>query len=354
MANVVKMTIQFRRDYSANWEKYKDVVPAAGEPCFVLDKNILKIGDGVTTFEHLEPINGVKCEFNADNKSLVLEDNILKLMGFDAAEAGAQPRKNADGFIEWVIPNADEKVDELLLSVDILRNDVGILQTEISDLRDIVGSSDDGSSTLLTRIESLETKVDGVDAKIKAEFEAFASNLTDDGKVNTLMELINYVESHGEETANMASDIKTLHDLVGNTSVNEQILAIVNTSGHIVETKANAVFEHVKYEVSHKPEGALADYRDKEIRVMCPTDTKWVKQNVGTGGNGSMYYIGLKAYAPDGAMSFKEDLAEIIADNTMYYFDGNDFAGVDVYGPALPSAARGSEDRSRSGCRRCR
>jgi hypothetical protein len=65
---------------------------------------------------------------------------------------------------------------------------------------------------------------------------------------------------------------------------------------------------------------------------MCPADTKFEKQNVGVGGNGSRYYIGFKAYAPDGAVSFKEDIAEIIADNTMYYFEGNEFAGIDAYG----------------------
>lgn len=90
--------------------------------------------------------------------------------------------------------------------------------------------------------------------------------------------------------------------------------------------------ELVKYEISHKPVGTLVDYSDNEIRVMCPVDTEWVLQNSGEGADENTYYIGFKAYAPDDAISFKEDLAEIIADNTMYYFDGNDFAGVDAYG----------------------
>lgn len=87
-----------------------------------------------------------------------------------------------------------------------------------------------------------------------------------------------------------------------------------------------------EYEISHKPEGTLVDYRDKEIRVMCPSDTEWTLQNSGEGSDASMYYIGFKAYAPEGAVSFKEDLAETITDDTMYYFEGNDFAGIDAYG----------------------
>lgn len=93
-----------------------------------------------------------------------------------------------------------------------------------------------------------------------------------------------------------------------------------------------SVYVARKYEVSSKPVGTIVDYRDKEIRVMCPTDTEWTLQNSGEGADANTYYIGFKAYAPDSAVSFKEDLAEIIADDTMYYFDGNDFAGVDVNG----------------------
>lgn len=100
MASVIqKMQIQFRRDTSANWELYKDIVPAVGEPCFVIDKNILKIGDGVTTFENLQSINGVTLD--ADGKSLALEGNVLKLAGFDDAAAGQIPHVGAEGKLTW-------------------------------------------------------------------------------------------------------------------------------------------------------------------------------------------------------------------------------------------------------------
>ena len=88
-----------------------------------------------------------------------------------------------------------------------------------------------------------------------------------------------------------------------------------------------------RYEIAYKPEGTLVDYRDeKEIRVMCPADTVWTKQNVGATGNANMYYMGFKAYAPEGAVSFKEDDKEFIEDQTMYYFENNDFAGIDEHG----------------------
>ena len=87
-----------------------------------------------------------------------------------------------------------------------------------------------------------------------------------------------------------------------------------------------------KYEVVHKPEGTIVDYREKEIRIMCPEYTEWTHQNSGANADENSYYIGFKAYAPKGAVSFKEDTAEIIADNKMYYFENNEFAGIDSYG----------------------
>ena len=322
MATTVKMIIQIRRDTAANWEQYGHLIPANGEPCFITDRNILKIGDGVTTFENLEPINGV--QFITDDNSLVLEDGVLKLKGFDDAEDGAQLVKGEDGTIKWVVPS-NEAVDGLQTIVGTLQTDVSTIKTnvstlqgEVSDLKTIVGSAGEGSGTLLSRIEELEKDVD-----------AFITGVTDnDEKINTLKELIEYVDEHGKEAADMASSITTLYDLVGGKSVNEQILAVVGES----EKKAKALYEHVKYEVSHKPAGTLVDYRDKEIRVMVPAGTKFELQNSGANANANAYYIGFKAYAPDGAVSFKEDNAEIIADQTMYTFEGNEFAGVDAYG----------------------
>lgn len=317
----IKTVIQLRRATNAEWLEYKHVIPAAGEPCFDLNLNTLKIGNGVDSYENLEPIGSAKVD--VDGKSIILENGVLKLMGYDATQIGAQPRISAKGDIEWVVPST-EIVDGLQDLVAGLQSDVSNLQNTVTELRKIVMSSDGGTGTLLDRIVSLEGKMDEVDAKIDEKINKFVGNITDDGKVNTLKELVDYVAEHGSETAELAADVKTLKDLVGTTSVKDQIFAIVN--------KAHVAFEHVKYEVAHKPDSVLVDYREKEIRIMCPVGTKFEVQNSGAGADANAYYIGFKAYAPDGAVSFKEDLAEIIADNTMYKFEDNEFAGVDAYG----------------------
>ena len=93
-----------------------------------------------------------------------------------------------------------------------------------------------------------------------------------------------------------------------------------------------AINEHMvkKYEISSIPTGTLVDYREKEIRVMCPINTQWEKQNVGESGNPNMYYMAFKAYAPEGAVGFKEGDRGVIIDE-MFDFNGK-FAGTDEYG----------------------
>ena len=99
--NTTKMVIQVRRDTSANWELHKNVIPSIGEPCFVTDKNILKIGDGVTTFEKLVPINESNFEISADGKSVILDGGVFKLFGFDTAVAGQIPHVGTEGKLVW-------------------------------------------------------------------------------------------------------------------------------------------------------------------------------------------------------------------------------------------------------------
>ena len=342
VVKTIKTIFQLRRGTTAEWELNKSVIPAAGEPCFDLELNTLKIGNGVDTYENLEPINGAKFEIAADGKSVVLDDNTLKLAGFDAADVGAQPRKNADGNIEWVVPST-ETVDGLQETVAGLQSDVKNVQTTVNDLRDIVmPSGEEGSGTLLDRVESLEHKVgeEDVDAKIDAKINEFSAKISDDGTINTYKELIDYISSHGSEVKSIVDDITTLQGLVGSESVHSQINSAITNSGHmskgeaaatlLSKVDAKATLQRIKYEIANKPVGTLVDYRDKEIRVMVPADTKFEKQTVGSTGNANMYYMGFKAYAPDGAVSFKEGDRGVIVDE-MFDFSG-DFAGTDEFG----------------------
>lgn len=127
----------------------------------------------------------------------------------------------------------------------------------------------------------------------------------------------------------------------GSTSIGVQISKKENNMLKLVEDglftsmdeSSLKTVDRIKYEVHDKPVGTIVDYRDKEIRVMCPSNTQWEHQSSGDNADKNKYYIGFRAYAPgEDVVSFKEDLSDTITDQTMYYFDGNDFAGIDEYG----------------------
>lgn len=331
MANIIRTVIAFRRAHTDEWLQYKDVVPAAGEPCYDLDLHTLKVGDGVLTYENLPVIGGVDVKVEADGKSIVLEDGIFKLAGFDAADVGAQPRKNAEGKIEWVVPSTKD-LDDLKSAVSGLQKDVKVAQTDIADLKALVGSADEGSGTLLSRIEGLEDKMDGtgegtVDAKIDAKINAWAKTVTDNGTIDTVQELINYVANHGGEVEAIVADIVDLQGKVGEDPVGVQIANAIKNSGHITKAEAedtllsiveaNAVYDKVKYEIINTPVGTLVDYRDKEIRVMVPSGADYAKQNVGTGGDANTYYVTFKTYAPNDAVGYIEHIGNQVDDKVL-------------------------------------
>lgn len=118
-----------------------------------------------------------------------------------------------------------------------------------------------------------------------------------------------------------------------NAKIDEAVADTMSATKAYTDGKVEAaISEHMvkKYEITSVPNGTLVDYREKEIRVMCPADTSWEKQDVGANGNEDMYYMGFKAYAPEGAVSFKEGDRGVIIDE-MFDFNG-DFAGTDEYG----------------------
>lgn len=226
MANVIKTVIAFRRGTTAEWLANKDVIPVAGEPCYDLDLHTLKVGDGVLTYEKLPIIGGGEdVAVSADGKSIVLTDGIFSLAGFDAAEVGAQPRKNADGEIEWIVPSTE--------TVDGLQTTIAGLQSDVEAIQDILTPTDENEEGLVDRVNTLETKMDGtgegsVDAKINTKINEFADKISSDGTINTFRELVDYVAKHDGEAVDMASDIAELQTLVGETPVSEQIAVAIS------------------------------------------------------------------------------------------------------------------------------
>lgn len=79
---------------------------------------------------------GVVSDPVGDNKSIVVDEGVVKIVGFDGAEEGAQPRKKADGTIEWIKPDTTT-VEGLQTLVSGLESDVKTLQSDKANKSDV-------------------------------------------------------------------------------------------------------------------------------------------------------------------------------------------------------------------------
>ena len=132
----------------------------------------------------------------------------------------------------------------------------------------------------------------------------------------TVVELkadVETVKTNVDEIQTKVTDLEDeLEKKVSAEEVDEKVETALETVEH--------VYEKVKYEFTDTPTGTLVDYRDDEIRIMCPSDAVFTKQSVGVGGDHNSYYGTLKTYAPnDEAVGYIEHLgnqvdSEILTD----------------------------------------
>lgn len=117
-----------------------------------------------------------------------------------------------------------------------------------------------------------------------------------------------------------------LKDAIGNIQIpSTDDLASKEQVSSLVEL-ITALYQPKKYEIFDVPQGTIVDYREKEIRVFCPENVEFKKQNVGATGNPNMYYMSMRAYAPKGAVKLNEGDQGVIVDSNL------DFTGTDKYG----------------------
>ena len=121
MAEIIKTTFQLRRGYEEVWNKNNPVL-ASGEPGFCIDKNALKIGDGVKTWKELEYVGDSNAGsviqsgvYNADTKEdfpLIGDVNIIYKARIERQ------------LYQW---NSDTATYEILVGNEISADDILIL-----------------------------------------------------------------------------------------------------------------------------------------------------------------------------------------------------------------------------------
>lgn len=120
-------------------------------------QTVVVVESNVATLYVIQPdktLQPVGSTVLGDGKSITVVDGQVQLVGFSAATSGQQPRKAADGSIEWYTPDSS--------TVEGLQQTVGQLQTDVSELQSDVGTIND----------TLETKANVSDVYTQTQTDA--------------------------------------------------------------------------------------------------------------------------------------------------------------------------------------
>lgn len=222
-----------------------------------------------------------------------------------------------------------ERVDENIKSGVIDSYDV--LFVKDSEGKPYVGwVSKDGQKEIVdpyAEVAKLETQVETklAEKANTVEVEAAIATKADAEKVKAMEDELANKVSVEEVDAKVESAVAEKVETAVKAEVEAAVETVIKAE---VESAVEAVMEKiVDYEITDVPFGTLIDYRDSEIRIMCPENAVFEKQNVGEGGDSNAYYCTLKTYAPsDAAVGYIEHLGGQVDSEILTNFN------VDEYG----------------------
>lgn len=279
---VLKTIFQLKRGKAAAWASANPLL-RVGEPGFEIDTGKLKIGNGVDKYNDLPYLTSEEIR-----RIEGLEAQVLELQGVIGSEA------NNTGLYGLIAEKAKAE--------DVYTKD---------------------------EIKSIVSGVYSYKGTVKSYADLPLENQTGDVYNIELGDL-----EHGIMPGdNVVWDGTSWDKLAGSIDLSGYLTKKEfneNSLAFFTKEEAKATLRSNKYEITSLPKGTLVDYREKEIRVMCPVGTVFTQQQVGATGNPNMYYAQFRAYAPEGAVSFKEGDRGVIVDE-MLTFDSS-FAGVDKFG----------------------
>lgn len=159
----------------------------------------------------------------ADQNGLMSASDFAKLSGI---EAGAQVNKLEGVNVNGVAASIAAKIVEFatgaangtisVQGVDVVVKGLAALaykaQVSKSDLDQALQTVIDNNTAAIETLNG--TGVGSVKKAIDDAFNEFATNVTDDGVVNSYKELIDWAAEHGGDAAEMAASIQTLENLL--------------------------------------------------------------------------------------------------------------------------------------------
>ena len=129
-------------------------------------------------------------------------------------------------------------------------------------------------------------------------------------------------ESDNVDLSGIETEIADIESAMATKANAKEVDAKIDEIETALDDVANASHTHekIKYEIADVPVGTLIDYRENEIRIMCPHDAEYHLQSVGSTGDADTYYVTFKTYVyDDNIVGYKEHLgdqvdAEILTD----------------------------------------
>ena len=198
-------------------------------------------------------------------------------------EDGRTPVKGVDYFTEEEIAELrydDSEVRAMILA-EAEERDMAIGRK----IAEVINGAPEAMDTLHELAEAIEMHQDVYEAFIQVNNEALA----------------NEVAERKEEDEVLKARLEALEMID-----HEEFLKEHQDISHLATKEEVEKMHEAKYVIGSVPEGTLVDFREKEIRVMCPEGTEFPKQQVGPGGNSNMYYMSLTSKAPEGAVKLIE------------------------------------------------
>ena len=165
-----KMRIQLRRATTAEWETYKDVVPTAGEPCFDLELNTLKIGDGTHKYSELDFVYAKAADVVAACKSesalTTFVNNVISNAGIATNEALTT--------LAGRVTTAEGEIDALQTNVAANTSDIATLKgtgdgSVAKAVSDAVSALDVEDAAVAHQVVTAVSETDGKIAVTRAQ-----------------------------------------------------------------------------------------------------------------------------------------------------------------------------------------
>ena len=191
----IKTIFQFRRGTTEEWKLNKDIIPAAGEPCFDLDLGTLKIGDGKTTYENLKVLGGAI--MSDDGLALIVE-------GLQADVAELQALIGEDSVADQ-IANAMKDVAKAS-ELETVVNNMTTLESKVTTSTDNVTEIQTLVEQNNTIVNQLQTVVEQkADAETVTQLQTVVEQKAD---TETVTELQTLVESKVDNSAVEALEVE--------------------------------------------------------------------------------------------------------------------------------------------------